>query len=412
MPDRIAIPAESRDAANSAALSTLIFVSISFGLAFGVYDLLLPLFWKSRGISFPTMGTIFAVAAAIVFVLRIYAGQLSDVFGRKLFYTISLAVSCVANLATPIFPNLLAQNALKTSREAATTVRDTMHSTLLYERDAPGFMRSLGITRGAEYACHGFGSLAAGILAALATTSAGQTDYRVPFAFSAGLVLAATVAFAFFYKELPSAGAAIPVRASMTLREIFKPRLPRKLWLLVAFAFAFETGLWATHCYIMPIYMKQLLASAIQLTPAKEILGVAVILMFHRLTSGVPMMLIAPRLRRNLKGLFITFVFFEGVALAATPLIGNAWLAIGVWLTHDLLGAGIWSPIHQAYIQKYSRPESRGSDVSKVLALGQLGSIVGPILATVLLTAGYPMGAPFLVGGVIVALSAIILLRL
>jgi len=141
------------------------------------------------------------------------------------------------------------------------------------------------------------------------------------------------------------------------------------------------------------------------------LLAVAVIMMLHRLTSGVPMMLIGPRLRRNLKGLFITFVFFEGVAIAATPLIANLWLAVAVWLTHDLLGAGIWSPIHQSYIQNYSRPESRGADVSKVMALGQFGSVLGPLLATALLAAS-SQGAPFLVGGIIVSLSALILLKL
>jgi len=391
-------------------LGVLLFVSICFGLSFGIYETLLPLYWQSRGMELRTMGWIWAVSAASVFVLRVHVGRLSDRFGRKLFYTISLGVSAAANLLTPLLPAVPVQAALKTSREAAVLVRDVMHSTILYERDAATFMGSLGLTRGAEYSCHGIGSLMAGLIA-MAAASSGRPSYTAPFLAAAGLVLAANIIFAGFYPNVlpPAVPAGTPQVSSV--REIFSLDLPPKLWLLVAFAFVFNAGLMATHCFIMPIYFSGIIAKTGRFSETDVLLAVAVIMMLHRLTSGVPMMLIGPRLRRNLKGLFITFVFFEGVALAATPLISNVWLAVAVWLTHDLLGAGIWSPIHQSYIQKYSRPESRGSDVSKVAALGQFGSVLGPLLASALIAVS-SQGAPFLVGGIIVALSALILLKL
>ncbi|HUW31707.1 MAG TPA: MFS transporter [Planctomycetota bacterium] len=402
-------PAPAVDERRS-GLGVLLFVSISFGLSFGIYETLLPLYWDSRGMSFATMGWIWAVSAASVFLLRVHVGRLSDRFGRKLFYTISLGVSAATNFATPLLPNVLMQAALKTSREAAVLVRDVMHSTILYERDASTFMGSLGLTRGAEYACHGFGSLMAGLLAMAAATS-GRPSYTAPLLLAAGLVLAANVVFTGFYPNVPPPATPLGTRQVSSIREIFSLDLPPKLWLLVAFTFIFNTGLITTHCFIMPIYFKNLLTGSGRFDETNVLLAVAVIMMLHRLTSGVPMMLIGPRLRKNLKGLFITFVFFEGVALAATPLIANLWLAIAVWLTHDLLGAGIWSPIQQAYIQKYSRPDSRGADVSKVLALGQFGGVLGPLLASTLLRHA-SQGAPFLVGGIIVSLSALILLKL
>jgi len=397
----------------------LVFVSISFGLAFGIYDLLLPLYWQSQKMSVTTMGYLFAIAAAFIFVLRIYIGRLSDRFGRKPFYTLSLIVSAVANFATPLLPNTLVQGVLKTSRETSALVRDTMHSVLLYERDPNTFMSALGITRGAEYTCHGFGSLIAGIIAAAMAMTVSQPNYHAPFAFSAALVLVATFAFALYFKAPaatppPAAAMTMPARRTATLRELFSPDLPPKLWLLVAFDFAFETGIWATHCFDMQLYFKKMLSDTLQLPATRMVLGLGVIFAIHRFTSGIPMLLIGPRLRKNLKWLFIAFVFTEGVALAAAPLIPNPWVALGVWLTHDLFGSGIWAPIHQQYIQKYSRPDRRGTDVSKVMALGQLGAVVGPLLASFLLahSAAGNLGAPFIVGGLIIAGSAAVLLKL
>jgi len=406
--------AQPQAAARPASLLVLVFVSVSFGLAFGIYDLLLPLYWESRNISFTTMGYLFSIAAAVIFVMRIYVGRLSDRFGRKPFYTASLVVSGLANLATPLLPHIVMQGVLKTSREMSALVRDTMHSILLYERDSKTFMGAVGITRGAEFTCHGIGSLMAGAIAAAMAVTASQPNYRAPFAVSAILVLIATVAFAFFFKPAPADAPAVPARKAATLHELLSTDLPPKLWLLVAFGFTFEVGIWATHCFVMQLYFKGMLNDTLQISATQMIFGLGVIFALHRLTSGIPMMLIGPRLKKNLKWLFILFVFSEGVALAAAPLIPNPWIALAVWLTHDLFGAGIWSPIHHHYIQKYSRPHRRGSDVSKVMALGQLGQIAGPLLASFLLAHSAPgyLGAPFIVGGIIISLSSLILLKL
>jgi len=416
------LPAESARTAAvapaTAGLGVLIFVSITFGLAFGVYETLLPLYWDSRGMSFATMSWIFSLSAIGLFFLRVYVGRLSDVFGRKIFYTGSLVLAAASNLATPLLPTVLMQGVLKTAREASVLVRDAMHSVLLYEQDAARYTGALGLTRGAEFACHGLGSLAGGILAVIGAGAAAAAfvDFRTPFVVSGLLIAAGTFAFVALYRPALLPAPAGPRGQPLGLRTLFSIDLPPKLWLLVAFGFIFETGLRTTHCFIMQIYFGRLLADGMGYGPARTILGISVIMLLHRLTSGLPMMIVGPRLRRNLKAIFVGFVFFEGVALAVTPLFANAWAAIAVWLTHDLLGAGIWSPIHSSYIQQYSRPERRGADVSEVLGLAQLGQILGPLLAGFLLQAlpvgPFGLGGPFIVGGAIVALSALILLKL
>ena len=81
-----------------------------------------------------------------------------------------------------------------------------------------------------------------------------------------------------------------------------------------------------------------------------------------------------------------------------------------VWLAHDLIGAGVWVPIQSAFIQKYSREDRRGRDVSKVLALGSLGWIFGPLLAGGIFDRWY--GGPFVLSGAIMILSAFVLFAL
>jgi len=100
----------------------------------------------------------------------------------------------------------------------------------------------------------------------------------------------------------------------------------------------------------------------------------------------------------------------EGLTLVASGLIPTFWPATIVWLLHDLVGAGIWVPIQSTLIQQYARENSRGADVAKAMAIAAIGSIFGPILAGYL----YPISVdlPFIVGGAIIALSALILLPL
>lgn len=399
---------------SSSGLGVLIFVSVTFGLAFGIYMTFAPLYWKALGMKTSTMGYIFSAAALGVFLLRIYVGRMSDIFGRKVFYTLSLGVASVVSFATPFLSSVLVQAMLKTSREASTLVRDTMHSLLLYERSAKKFMGSMGITRGAEFACHGVGSLIGGCLIVASTAAGSQPNYKAALLLSAGILLLSTVVFAAFFKT----GRVAPQPESekvSSLRALLPVGLSPKLWLLIAFGFTFYVGLFATHCHVMTLFFHDMLTGPLHLSTTQVLMGVAIIMAIHRIVAGLPMMIIGPRLRKNLKGLFIIFVFCEGAALAGAPFIPNPWIAIAVWLTHDLLGAGIWAPIYNEYIQKYARPESRGADVSKVQSLSQLGGVVGPLLASALgnVEIGhYSLGAPFVVGGIIIMLSAFILLKL
>ena len=85
-------------------------------------------------------------------------------------------------------------------------------------------------------------------------------------------------------------------------------------------------------------------------------------------------------------------------------MLPGAAAATGVWLLHDLIGAGIWAPIQNTIVQQYSRPDSRGLDVGRVAAIGLVGAIFGPFIAGYL--AGIWIGGPFFVSGALMVLAA------
>jgi len=66
--------------------------------------------------------------------------------------------------------------------------------------------------------------------------------------------------------------------------------------------------------------------------------------------------------------------------------------------------------VSKTLIQRYSRQESRAYDVSKVAAFSTLGLIIGPLIAGWL--AGISISAPFFAAGMIMIVSALMLVPL
>ena len=81
-----------------------------------------------------------------------------------------------------------------------------------------------------------------------------------------------------------------------------------------------------------------------------------------------------------------------------------------VWVAHDIIGASIWYPIQERFIQQFSRPDRRGADVAKANALMALGAIAGQALAGPLMS--LEPALPFFVGGAMIALASLILIPL
>jgi len=367
-------------------------VSVLFGLSLGIYDLVLPYYLDGTGISFTNMGTIFSVAALVMFVLRIYIGHLSDRLGRKGFYALALLGCALANLLTPLFRALCAQIGLKSLRESSVVIKDTMHTVPLYESAGKRFRDFIAKTNGAEFLFQGIGTFVGGALLVAA-------GYRASLSFSAALLMGAFFLLVGGFHERSNEA---QHGEAMRLRNLWSFGLPVELRILAASSFVFTVGLSMSHCFVMPLFFAKKFAVSAPI--------VASVLTIHRISLGLPMLFTGRWIRGPLKTVYIGFVIYEGIAMSTCALIPHFLLATGIWLTHDLVGGAAWIPVQKTLIQRFARSEVRGRQVGQVLAVSSLGWIFGPLIAG--FVAALSISGPFFLSGIFMIGSALMLLPL
>lgn len=375
-------------------VKTVLFVSILFGAATGIYEFVLPYYLQERGLSFQSMGAVFTVAAAGMLLVRIVMGRLADVWGRKLFYNLSLLGSGAALWMTPLTGAVAGQAALKTLRDAMFLTRDTVHPVILYEESRGQFMSFLGKTRGYEFLFQGGGTVICTFtLATLGTTG----NLRL----AALLLLAAFVIFTLAFREKwqPHEHASRGHLLERVLALFSLRHMHRNLHVILLSNFIFTIGISAGHSFIMPLFFSEKFGVSREL--------VSWVMVVHRVTIALPLLLAGTLAVRRLKQVFLLTLALEGVIISASALVPNFYAAAGVWLLHDLVGAGVWLPIQNQIIQDYTRPEERALEMGKILAFSGLGGILGTYLSGVL--ADYNISAPFLVSGLLMILAAAVL---
>jgi sugar phosphate permease len=147
----------------------------------------------------------------------------------------------------------------------------------------------------------------------------------------------------------------------------------------VVFAFIFNMGLGTSHSMVPYNLFHYRLGFSIK--------DWGMIAALHRFTLGVPQLVASWLIARvrNRKALFMTVVTLEGLCLAAAGLIVEPMIAVVVWLMHDLVGASVWGPIQNQYVQYYARAESRATQVAKFMTLSRTGMVLGSALAGILM---------------------------
>lgn len=368
--------------------------SILFGLGIGTYEFTLPYYLDSVGISVPRMGLIYAVGAIGIYLLRMYAGNLSDRFGRKALYSFALGLATVAAAVTPSTVVLWLQTLFKSAYDAGAMIFDSMYQLCLHDDDRDKYIGRVGKIQGAQ-------ALAAALATVVAGVVVGRNLYSGAFYLASGAFLAAMLAFGARYRADNQANSAQAAQSS-GLRSVLPIGLPRPLLVLALTGFIFTVGLSTSHCFVMQLFWER------QFGASRPEIGV--ILMLHRFTIAVPLLLLRWSARGRLREIFMAFLALEGVILIASGLIGNFLVAAAVWLTHDLLGAGVWMPAQSALIQRYSREETRGRDVTQVFALSSLGWVFGPLIAGAVFDHWY--GGPFVLSGALMVVAACVLLLL
>lgn len=373
-------------------LRLLLGVALLFGISTGIYEYTLPLFLRAHHLSFEKMGVIFALAGLATVIARIYMGGLADIWGRKPLYSWALAVCGGATVLTPFWPMLFGQVLLKTLRDVGSLTRETIYPIILYEVEATGFLNRISKFRGVEYLLQAGGTLLAGML--IGCLGASLDSYQVLFIISGGALILALLCWSSLARETRQAQSSIP---RLTLRELVNFDLHPNLRLLLIASMIFTFGMQLSHSFYLQLFFIEHFG--------KNETATSWIMVAHRITIGLPLLIVGNLRLRNFRAWYIWGLIIEGITMAGSALIPVFWGSVSIFLLHDLIGAGIWSPIQATLIQRYSRDETRGMEVGKVLAWSSLGGIAGPIVAGVL--AEQSAILPYLASGIVMALSAI-----
>ena len=400
-------------------LVVLFAVSALIGVGAAVYEVGLPLYFRELGMTWTHMGWVYGAAAAVTFAIRVGLGAWSDRAGRKIAYVVALGGAGLATLATPFFRSVLVQGAIRSVADPTIKAREALHSVLLYEDSPSRFRGVFSRTRGVEFAFHVVGLLAAAWFLARMAGVDGANPLRWIFMGAASMLLMSGWLFAFLYAERPAGDGPRP---RLAWGDLLRPRLSRPMWILTASNFVFLFGVFISHCFALQLFFTEKYGA--------EPGDIFVIGALHRVACAIPLLLVGQVFRSHLKRWLMLFLVLEGVFIAlpgflpagdTLHVLGLAlpglWTAVAVWLVHDLLGMGVWLPLQQELMQRHSRPESRGKDVSLAQSIAATGAILAPFVAGRLrewpgLDPALTVNFPFIFSGLGVMLSALVLIPL
>ncbi|MBM4018021.1 MAG: MFS transporter [Planctomycetes bacterium] len=412
-------------------IAGLVIANCLFGLSFGVYELAFPLFLDDAGVRLEAIGLVLAAAAVVNFLVVVYGGRLADSVGRKGIYGASFLALAAANVATPLAASVAYLTVLKTFQQTCVSVRGALRGVLVYESVAvERFTRTFGQLVGMETSFHAAGYACVGLIGA----GEAGLSYQGVFILSGAALLLAVAVFWPLFRDRPLAAPGPGVRLS--LRSVFTFDLHPKLYLIVAAGFIFGMGIAMSHA-LWPLYFRQKFAGewagdlaafggwiggllpgafggAASGGHGPEFALISVVAVFHRLLLGVPMFIISPLLRSRFKWLYVGGLAVEGIMIAAPAVadwLTGSFLVVAVtWVAHDIIGASIWYPVQERFVQQYCRPERRATEVAKAAALMALGVVAGQALAGPLMA--WMPAMPFFAGGALIVLASFILLAL
>jgi DHA1 family multidrug resistance protein-like MFS transporter len=376
----------------------LILVSAVFGLMIGLYDFLLPLFLDHEGISYGNIGIIFSFSAVFLFFVRTYSGHISDLVGRKRVFSLSIFLCGLSSLLTPFVPNIFSQIFLRSLREIAKSIKEILQQLLVFDQWRDSFRHLFSWVWGFDSTFQGIGTLLGGVLLL-------KLGYKPSFVIPAVVLLLVFILFVFKFKEKPPQVESKDILQEGKFASLdsfcwsspFRHRLPKPLFLIAISGFILGVGVSMSHAFIIPLFFLHKFSISIA--------WVSVIVAFHRLSLGLPMIMVGKVVKWNLKMTSIIFILVQGILTSLTVIPSYFIAAAVLWLMHDFVGASLWMPARNTLIQHYAREGKRGLDVGMVLSWQGLGWIFGPLIAGVI--SNHSINYPFLWSGIVTSFSVI-----
>ncbi|MCK4953647.1 MFS transporter, partial [Candidatus Bathyarchaeota archaeon] len=172
----------------------LILVAVLIGVANGLYQFVYPFFLQDIGISLGSMGIIFSVASVAMAIIGVILGWLSDLSGRKKYYSFSISLAFITTLVTPVMRRIWELTIVKILRDTSNSIRMALHPTLIYDYTKKGFTGLLARTQGLTSLMGALGTFASAYLLL-------SFGFNGTFFVCGIIVLVATISFTLFFTE-------------------------------------------------------------------------------------------------------------------------------------------------------------------------------------------------------------------
>jgi len=369
-------------------LKTIIMVLALSSLVEGLFSFITPFYLASRGISFFNIGLIFSISALIMVLLRVFFGAYTDVKGRKTLFASSFLAQTISNMFFPFIYSVFDAIPIKILYDLGSSVRISLRSTMIFENARETYHRVIAWISGMEHlamACINF--FAASILSFL--------TFGGSYIFMATLQLAAFLVVLLIYKEKNK----IQKSSKISLKDTYSLNLKRNMWVLM-FTSAFSAiGVRLSHGFAEPLFWEGKFALS------KGQIGLVIGL--HRLSLAIPLFVTGTLMHRlDVKKAYALSNLILTILLTVMGFIDNVYIAVPIWLLHDIFGGSIQIPSGQILTQLNARDRSRGKDTNTIQLFSGVVGIIAPSLAGALITINWNL--IFIVGGFLTFIGSLI----
>jgi len=317
-------------------------ISAIFGLSSGMFGILFTLYLDDLNVSLSTIGAIFSVSGLLSFFAMIFVGVQSDVWGRKIVYSVSLLLAAISRFLMPWFTGVGELTIVKIVQDYALKARTAIHPMFVFEHVKEGYAKLIARIQGIELIFSATGSLIVGSILLF-------LGYQGSF-ISLGLIL--FVAFIIFQFVRESSW---PKVERKSIKEMYSFDISRQLKLICGLNFLHGTGFSISHSvFIYTLFFRNKFA----LDP----LTLSLVLGLHHFAFGPPMLILSRIFDdTNLNYKKVTMI---GTLLTGAPMIISVFIpslipAFVIWLLHDVIGASIRAPALSPYAILRERRKSR-----------------------------------------------------
>ena len=378
---------------NRSTLPILFSVIIIDLIAFGIIIPVLPAYAKDLGESALMLGVLLATHAALQFVFAPIWGRLSDRIGRRpimLFSMFGTSVSMVILGVADSFEGLLLARVLSGTFSANISVATAYVADVTQESERTRFMGMIGASFGVGFI---LGPALGGGLAWL--------GHGAPMFFAAGLAFINCIWAAFALVEPQKSEGAKQPRSGFigALRDAMSDSVAARLCTTNFFFTLGVTQLESTFFYFMNDRFGYSLSQVAFILVAMAVLMAGI--------QGGGIRSLAARFGE--RSLLITGLAMLALSFPLVPAAGGL-IFLMLALSLSAIGRAISQPPMTSIISMRTAQDNRGTLMGAFQSSAALARILGPVAAGLLYV--YSLSAPFILGGLLFLLAAMITLGL